>query len=927
MADPRVAITITANAAAAANAIKQVAAQFVGLGAESRAAADKARASAGRIREGVESISTQLDKATAGIRKFAAAYVGIGAARSVLSTAAEFEQLNASLKTVFGTAEKAAEQLAFVRALSDRLGVGLQDTAKAWLGFAAAARGSALEGAQAQAIFTSLVEASKAVGLSTDDTRGALLALQQMMSKGTVSAEELRGQLGERLYGAFQAAAQSIGVTQQQFSKLLDQGLIPAEKFLPAFAAQLRQEFGAGVADASATASSALARFDNALTDLKLTLANGGFFDAAVDALRNMTDSFKDPQFLSAVREFGSLLGKTVKFVAEHAGDLATLGGVIAGARTGAFIGRIGGAAGALIGAGVGAVAGGVMASSVTPDSQAGRNAQPLPLQQRIELLQRQIKGMEQGMALQSGRSLASAQAALAAQKAALAALLAQAASKVDPLAGAAAAGKALGADLLKKLKGGKTAQDTSGARLALVRAQAESEFALLNDGLKRAQTAFDRALDQHLVSIRGYYAAKTAIDQQAIDAEIARDRQQLAAQQAQATGGKTENDRLRASAEVAKIEADLIALNNKRADVEVANAAKAAAAERSLADALARARQELAQLTGTATDADRRAAVAAQYADLKAQMAAEGQDTALIDRLIDVKAASANLDALQARWSAALEAMRAQEESVRIQQQAGLLTAADAQDAIARAHQNAAASLSALLPELERTAQVVGSPDSLARIQSWKNEIASIQTVVDPMAASFNAAFKDGLTGLFEDVISRAKSARDAFADFGRSVLATIEKILAQRLAEKLLGGLTGGSGEGAGGTGGWVSAGLKLFGFATGGLVRGPGTATSDSIPARLSAGEYVVRADAVRRLGVGFLDTLNGLRAQPGVVAGRMAFAAGGLVPAAAPAQPAAAQAQPVRLQLSVHPDALRMTLADWLEGELARTVATR
>ena len=40
------------------------------------------------------------------------------------------------------------------------------------------------------------------MGLSADQTSGVLLALQQMISKGTVQAEELRGQLGERLPGA-----------------------------------------------------------------------------------------------------------------------------------------------------------------------------------------------------------------------------------------------------------------------------------------------------------------------------------------------------------------------------------------------------------------------------------------------------------------------------------------------------------------------------------------------------------------------------------------------------------------------------------------------------------------------------------------------------------------------------------------------------
>lgn len=53
-----------------------------------------------------------------------------------------------------------------------------------------------------------------------------------------------------------------------------------------------------------------------------------------------------------------------------------------------------------------------------------------------------------------------------------------------------------------------------------------------------------------------------------------------------------------------------------------------------------------------------------------------------------------------------------------------------------------------------------------------------------------------------------------------------------------------------------GWVNPVRK----ATGGYIAGPGTGTSDSIPALLSNGEYVLRAAAVSRLGVGNLNRLN-------------------------------------------------------------------
>jgi len=76
---------------------------------------------------------------------------------------------------------------------------------------------------------------------------------------------------------------------------------------------------------------------------------------------------------------------------------------------------------------------------------------------------------------------------------------------------------------------------------------------------------------------------------------------------------------------------------------------------------------------------------------------------------------------------------------------------------------------------------------------------------------------------------------------------------------------------------------------GYASGGRISGPGTGTSDSILARLSNGEYVVKADAVRKYGTNMLDNLNGMRLPK--------FADGGMVGDARPA----ASGTPVFVQL--------------------------
>lgn len=518
---------------------------------------------------------------------------------------------------------------------------------------------------------------------------------------------------------------------------------------------------------------------------------------------------------------------------------------------------------------------------------------------------------------------------------------------------------------LLARMARPRPAQDTSGAQTALLKARMDAELTLLKDSLQREQTALDAALEDRLVSVRDYYAQKTALEQRELDAEIARKQQELARSQQTATGGKSENERLKAQADVAKLESELIVLNNRRTDIEQANASKAAQAERELADALAQAREELAQITGTATDADRQAAIARSYRDLRARLAAESDadGVSLVDRLINVKAAQANLAALEAQWRQVTERLRNAQEAIGIQQQAGLLSEAQARQQIVTLQQQSATEMERLLPAMQQAAVAIG-PDAVLRVEAWKNELARTRLVVDEMAPlwnrigeSFGSALNGMITGaqtwrsamasLFQQVADAflqqiviqpfqqwiAMQARmlalklgfiqqEQVADAAASATTLAQKS-AQTTAEVSMDAAKAGAGAAASqasipivGPGlaiaamvAMVAAVMALLGkvkkFAAGGLVSGAGTATSDSIPARLSAGEYVVRAAAVRQVGVAFLDSLNGLSIGPRFKGGELAFAAGGLVPEVKvpPAQPQMNQA--VRIVNAIDP----------------------
>jgi len=129
-------------------------------------------------------------------------------------------------------------------------------------------------------------------------------------------------------------------------------------------------------------------------------------------------------------------------------------------------------------------------------------------------------------------------------------------------------------------------------------------------------------------------------------------------------------------------------------------------------------------------------------------------------------------------------------------------------------------------------------------------------------------------------------------------------------------------------------------------GGSVRGPGTSTSDSIPAMLSDGEYVMKAASVRQYGVQMMEAINRGIAEPVDVSRRLSitkppkrrFADGGSVGtsptqaqlragASASGQQRAATQQPTELVLNVSDDALNSMMRDVLEREFGRILATR
>lgn len=203
-----------------------------------------------QVRRRLGEVEQSSERLRSGLARMGQALAGAFAAstisRSFLDVAQSAERMRASLTAITGSSAAAGTELDYIREVADRLGVGLDDAAAAYISLSAAAKNTALEGQASRDIFEAVGLAMAKLGKTGADTRGALLAIEQMISKGTVSAEELRGQLGERLPGAFQAASRAMGVTTEELGKLLQKGGVTAEQLLPKLAAELNRLYDDG---------------------------------------------------------------------------------------------------------------------------------------------------------------------------------------------------------------------------------------------------------------------------------------------------------------------------------------------------------------------------------------------------------------------------------------------------------------------------------------------------------------------------------------------------------------------------------------------------------------------------------------------------------------------------------------------------------
>jgi len=199
---------------------------------------------------------------------------GVGAIAAVTNNIYENikaqQSLDLALKSVTATSAEYARAQEFINELAQKQGLEINNLQKQYTAFYVAASGK-LSDADLEQVFGDIARSGAALGLTNEALERSFNAVNQMLSKGTVASEELRGQLAESLPGAVQAMTRAVQIlhpelknlTEKDLFNLIKEGRILASEVLPETAKQLALLTGAENAQNVDTLTKSVNRLSN----------------------------------------------------------------------------------------------------------------------------------------------------------------------------------------------------------------------------------------------------------------------------------------------------------------------------------------------------------------------------------------------------------------------------------------------------------------------------------------------------------------------------------------------------------------------------------------------------------------------------------------------------------------------------------------
>lgn len=407
-----------------------------------------------------------------------------------------------------------------------------------------------------------------------------------------------------------------------------------------------------------------------------------------------------------------------------------------------------------------------------------------------------------------------------------------------------------------------------------------EAHAALLSDQ-QRAQ------YEQGLTALKEYFKQREDAINADYDKQIATLQQKQALLKAKPVGLNDEAGASKKQQELEAIQNEIAIKEQEHQRAINANTEQLRQASKKLNDEQLAAQQKLLEIEGKKADAARLGLqLEAEKLDLELRQAGipDKQRQQTVDNFKQQGGAKIDFNDQVGEASAAMKSLDTGIKDIQDRVKSGQEFSLQAQQDIINLEKQRLPLLEEQARKLKEIADRTGDAEDKAKAEAYAEKVKEIKTSTDEWGQSMAELRKvgedtlvNGLTKSITDIANGTKTVGAAFKQLGFEIAQAIEQAIIKMLVLKALqsAGLPG------------FSSGGPAQGHATGGLIRGPGTSTSDSIPAMLSDGEFVVQAKVAQKPGmVDFLSAINEGKLRSGVAGPSMAhFASGGLVGASA------------------------------------------
>ena len=323
------------NAARSANAINGLSQRLGDVARNSRRGSDELRRFANSTRTAlgfVQRLKGQLLALTA-------TYVGLNGAIDIFNKTIQAGKDGAVVKIRTevladgweGATAQGLEQ--YFRGTAERMGLELkgviQDASKLFV----AAKENGYSVQEAQFVYEQFSGLGQLMGADAETQKGITKALSDMFSKGTIQAEELKGQLGDRLPQAMALFAKATGKTSAELMDMMKNGKLTADYILDA-ALVIDKTYGEQMAKMFDTVTANQNRVNNAFQDWLRIMADAGVMDNFKNLLKELSSWFRSEEGTQWALNIAAAMNKVIdalRWCIKHVNQLTiALGALVA---------------------------------------------------------------------------------------------------------------------------------------------------------------------------------------------------------------------------------------------------------------------------------------------------------------------------------------------------------------------------------------------------------------------------------------------------------------------------------------------------------------------------------------------------------------------------------------------------------------------